>query len=43
MHDLPVTAAAVGDAAAKIAGAIARTPTIAASALSELAGAAHGR
>src|SRR5437899_4357628 len=39
MHDLPVTAAAVGDAAAAIAGAIARTPTIAASALSELAGA----
>ena len=39
MHDLPVTAAAVGDAAAAIADAIARTPTIAASALSELAGA----
>ncbi len=39
MHDLPVTAAAVGDAAAAIAGAIARTPTIAASALSELVGA----
>src|SRR6266478_10093032 len=39
MHDLPVTAAAVGNAAAAIAGAIARTPTIAASALSELAGA----
>jgi threonine dehydratase len=39
MHDLPVTAAAVGDAAAAIAGAIARTPTIAAQALSELAGA----
>src|SRR6267143_660038 len=36
MHDLPVTAAAVGDAAAAIAGAIARTPTIAAPALSEL-------
>src|SRR6266850_8486661 len=39
MHDLPVTAAAVGDAAAAIAGAIARTPTIAAPALSELVGA----
>src|ERR1700730_2865567 len=39
MHDLPVTAAAVGDAAAAIAGAIARTPTIAATALSELVGA----
>ena len=39
MHDLPVTAAAVGDAAAAIAGAIARTPTIAATALSELIGA----
>src|ERR1700736_3240628 len=39
MHDLPVTPAAVGDAAAAIAGAIARTPTIAAPALSELAGA----
>src|SRR5882724_9023695 len=39
MHDLPVTAAAVANAAAKIAGAIARTPTIAAPALSELAGA----
>src|ERR1700730_10319526 len=39
MHDLPVTAAAVGDAAAAIAGAIAPTPTIAAPALSELAGA----
>src|SRR6266436_558417 len=38
MHDLPVTAAAVANAAAKIAGAIARTPTIAAPALSELAG-----
>src|SRR5882672_9352772 len=39
MHDLPVTAAAVGDAAAAIAGAIARTPTIAAPALSALVGA----
>jgi threonine dehydratase len=39
MHDLPVTAAAVGDAGAAIAGAIARTPTIAATALSELVGA----
>src|SRR5215475_12897125 len=39
MHDLPVTVTSVGDAAAAIAGAIARTPTIAASALSELAGA----
>src|SRR5262245_43031000 len=39
MHDLPVTVASVGDAAAAIAGTIARTPTIAASALSELAGA----
>src|SRR5436853_77675 len=39
MHDLPVTAAAVGDAAEAISGAIARTPTIAASALSELVGA----
>jgi threonine dehydratase len=39
MHDLPVTAAAVGDAAEAISGAIARTPTIAAPALSELAGA----
>ena len=39
MHDLPVTAAAVRNAAAATAGAIARTPTIAAPALSELAGA----
>jgi threonine dehydratase len=39
MHDLPVTATAVGDAAAAIADAIARTPTIAAPALSELVGA----
>jgi threonine dehydratase len=38
MHDLPVTAAAVANAAAKIAGAIARTPTIAAPALSGLVG-----
>src|SRR6266446_657199 len=39
MYDLPVTAAAVGNAAAAIAGAIARTPTIAAPALSEVVGA----
>src|SRR6266478_5243410 len=39
MNDLPVTIAAVRDAAEAIAGAIARTPTIAATALSELAGA----
>jgi len=39
MDDLPVTAAAVGNAAAAIAGAIARTPTIAAPALSEVVGA----
>jgi threonine dehydratase len=39
MHDLPVTAAAVGDAASAIAGAIVRTPAIAAPALSELVGA----
>jgi threonine dehydratase len=39
MHDLPVTAAAVRNAAAAISRAIARTPTIAAPALSELAGA----
>src|ERR1700692_2339978 len=38
MHDLPVTATAVANAAGAIAGAIARTPTIAAQALSELAG-----
>src|SRR6202011_6312781 len=34
MHDLPVTAAAVGDAAASIAVTLARTPTIARVALS---------
>ena len=39
MTDLPVTIAAVRDAAAAIAGAIAHTPVIAAPALSELAGA----
>jgi threonine dehydratase len=39
MHDLPVTIAAVRDAAAAIAGAVAHTPLIAAPALSELAGA----
>src|ERR1700736_4848048 len=39
MHDLPVTAAAVGDAAASIAVTLARTPTIAAPAISELVGA----
>src|SRR6267378_4171610 len=39
MDDLPVTAAAVGNAAAAIADAIARTPTIAAPALSEVVGA----
>src|SRR6266478_6058786 len=39
MSDLPVTIAAVRDAAEAIAGAIARTPTTAAPALSELAGA----
>ena len=38
MKDLPVTVAAVRDAAAAIAAAIARTPVIAAPALSELAG-----
>src|SRR3984893_17766527 len=36
MHDLPVTAAAVGDAAAAIAGAIARTPKTGATALSAM-------
>ena len=39
MSDLPVTVAAVHDAAAAIAGAIAPSPVIAAPALSELAGA----
>jgi threonine dehydratase len=39
MSDLPVTMAAVRQAATAIAGAIARTPTIVAPALSELAGA----
>src|SRR5437868_14761761 len=39
MDNMPVTAAAVRNAAAATAGAIARTPTIAAPALSELAGA----
>src|SRR6266851_2532967 len=39
MHDLPVTVAAVRDAAAATAGAIAPSPVIAAPALSELAGA----
>jgi threonine dehydratase len=39
MHDLPVTAADVRDAAAAIAGAIVHTPTIAAPALSEVVGA----
>jgi len=39
MSDLPVTLAAVRQAAAAIAGAVARTPLIAAPALSELAGA----
>ena len=38
-HDLPVTVASVRHAAAAIAGAIARSPVIAAPALSELAGA----
>jgi len=38
MKDLPVTAAAVHDAAAAIAATIARTPLVAAPALSELAG-----
>ncbi len=39
MHDLPVTAADVRHAAEAISGAIARTPTIAAPALSEVVGA----
>ena len=38
MKDLPVTLAAVRDAAAAIAGAIAHSPVIAVPALSELAG-----
>ena len=38
MNDLPVTIADIRDAAAAIAGAIAHTPTLAAPALSELAG-----
>jgi threonine dehydratase len=38
MNDLPVTVAAVRDAAARIEGAITATPTIVAPALSELAG-----
>ena len=39
MNDLPVTIADIRKAAAAIAGAVARTPTVAAPALSELAGA----
>jgi len=38
MNDLPVTLAAVRDAAAAIAGAIAHSPVIASPALSELVG-----
>ena len=38
MNNLPVTIEAVRHAAASIAGAICRTPVVAASALSELAG-----
>ena len=38
MNDLPVTIADIRRAAAAIAGAVERTPTIAAPALSELAG-----
>ncbi len=39
MNDLPVSIADIREAAARIAGAVARTPTVAAPALSELAGA----
>jgi threonine dehydratase len=39
MNDLPVTIADIRNAAAAIAGAVARTPTVAAPGLSELAGA----